>query len=168
MKNKPKTFLFILPLVFSSCWWYGTEDDFVEPQSFYEAQFLSRAEFDESIKLVDAKPITNSGKIYVKDNLLFVNEKNEGFHIYDNTDPSNPQKVKFLEAPGATDMAIRNNIAYVNQAVDLVALTIDYENLTVVTSKRIKNTFPLLISPDGFYTIDVPDGSVVYNWILKN
>lgn len=160
--------LLLLSASLSGCWWYGDEgDDFVEPQSFYEPQFLSRTEFDESIKLVDAKPIVNSGKIYVKDNLLFINEKNEGFHIYDNTDPSNPKRVKFLEAPGATDMAIRNNTAFVNQAVDLVALEIDYTNISVTTTKRIKNTFPELNSPDGFFPSNIPAGSIVFNWKLR-
>ena len=54
---------------------------------------------------------------------------------------------------------------YINQATDLVVLTFDFSTLTAVVSKRIKNVFPELQSPDGklFYE----EGKVVINWIQK-
>ena len=36
------------------------------------------------------------GKIYVKDNILFVNELAEGVHIIDNTNPSQPELIGFI------------------------------------------------------------------------
>ena len=73
-----------------------------------------------------------------------------------------------LNAPGATDLAIRNNVAYLNQATDLVALTFNFSNNSVEVTKRVANAFPELISPDGWYAYDVPENSVVVGWKLKN
>jgi len=137
-------------------------------ESQYEPVFLSRAVFEESVTVNNPLAIVTSGKIYVKGDFLFVNELNKGFHVFDNTDPTNPKSVKFLEVPGATDMAIRNNMIYINQATDLIAVEYLPETNSAILTKRIRNTFPMLLSPDGFDAFDIPENSVVVDWKLKN
>lgn len=170
MKNIRFAYGVLFLIVFQSCCspFTNCEDDFVEPISRYEPVYLDRAEFVNSVVLKNHINIAISGKIYVQDDLLFINELFKGFHIYDNSDPSNPQAIKFIEAPGSTDMAIRGNVIYVNQATDLIALEYNSETNTVAITKRIPNTFPPLRSPDGEQAYNIPENSVVIDWKLKN
>jgi hypothetical protein len=43
----------------------------------------------ETVAFQNAQPIIKSGKIYIKDDLMFINDVNKGFHVYDYTDPKN-------------------------------------------------------------------------------
>ncbi len=165
-------FLIFAVTVLQSCCWYGDcngADDlppsFVESQ--YEPVYMERSEFERSVVLSPAKPVVNAGKIYVIGPYLFINEKNEGFHVFNNENPSSPSPIYFIESPGATDLAIRENVYYINQATDLIAVQVDLETGGLNVSKRIKDTFPEMISPDGFYPFDIPQNNVVVNWIPK-
>jgi len=163
----------IISLLFQNCCPYivdCNDDDFViDPidSSQYKPVFIDRAEFEKSVLLQDPIPIVTSGKIYTKGNLLFINELRKGFHIYDNTDPSNPIAIKFLAAPGSTDLAIRNETLYINQATDLIALNYDQTNNIVQLTKRVANIFPELRSPLGILPYNVPEGNVVIDWEIK-
>jgi len=161
----------IILFVCQGCWIpLETDDSFVDPiiDSAYEPVIISRAELQNSIAMTDAIAIGTSGKIYVRDNFLIVNELRKGFHIYDNSDPNDPKPLKFLKVPGATDLAIRENMFYINQATDLVAVQIDVAAATVAVTKRIPNTFPKLLSPDFFHEGSFTEDQVVVDWILKN
>jgi len=171
MKHQKFIYALLFCITFQSCCLppFDCNDDFVEPfTTSYEPVFLSRVDFEKSVTLKNTLAIGTSGKIYVKDNLLFVNELNKGFHVYDNSDPANPKAIQFLEAPGSTDMAIRNSMIYINQATDLIAVEYNPTTKTATLSKRIPNTFPELRSPDGFNAYDIPENSVVVDWKLKN
>ncbi len=166
-----RNFFLILLACFSlqSCLRFDSPDRDWEPiKSAFEPIHLSRAELNNSIQLKPAKSILNSGKIYIVKNLLFVNEKLEGFHIFDNSNPENPKKIKFLEVPGASDLAIRDSILYINQATDLITLQFDLTTQTVQLTKRIKNTFPKLLSPDNFFANNIPEDNIVINWTPIN
>ena len=43
--------------------------------------------------------LVNLGKIYVKDNYIFINELKKGLHIIDNSNPQQPQNIAFLKIP---------------------------------------------------------------------
>ncbi len=155
-----------------SCCYHGDcdeTDDF--PVSVVESQFepvfMDRSEFEGSVVLSSPKPVVDAGKIYVIDTFLFINEKNKGFHVFNNEDPSNPSPIYYIESPGATDIAIRENVLFINQATDLIAVEVDLATGSLNVSKRIKNTFPEMLSPDGFYPQTIPANNVVVNWIPK-
>src|SRR5690606_12462270 len=153
MKNL-KLLLYSVTLVsalsLQSCFYnYHDDDDFsTSHYSQYTPVILSREQLQSSIKMTAPKNMEKAGKIYVKDSYIFITDENKGFHIYDNSNPNAPQLTGFLEVPGATDMAIKNNTIYINQAVDLVAVSINNNSVTI--HKRIQNTFPQKISPDGW------------------
>ncbi len=171
MKNQKSLFVLLFCVTFQSCCPFLVDcegDDFIDTASSYEPVFLNRAEFEKSVLVKNSLAIGTSGKIYVKDNLLFINELNQGFHVYDNADPENPKAIKFLEAPGSTDLAIRGKMIYINQATDLIAVEYNSGTNTASLTKRIPNTFPQLRSPDGFDAYDVPENSVIVDWKLKN
>lgn len=171
MKYTKLLFLLLFCIAFQSCClppFDCPDDDFVEFTSEYDPVYLNRSDFESSVSLKNPLAIGTSGKIYVKDDLLFINELNKGFHVYDNSDPSNPTAIKFLEAPGSTDMAIRDNMIFINQAVDLIAVEYNPATNTASLAKRIPKTFPSLRSPDGFDAYDIPENSIVVDWKLKN
>lgn len=152
-----------------SCWYSDDDDVIIEPgiqtSSNYEAIILDRPTFEASVTLEEPKSITDSGKIYVLEGLLFVGEDNEGFHIYDNQDPTNPTPLGFINVPGATDLAIKNGVYYINQAVDLIAVVYNRDASELVVSKRIKDVFPPKLSPDGFF-VNTPADSVIVDFEL--
>ncbi|MEM0518691.1 hypothetical protein [Aequorivita flava] len=135
--------------------------------SAYEPVYMERPAFETSVELSAPKPVLNAGKIYVQGSYLFINEKNEGFHVFNNSDPSNPLPIHFLASPGATDLAIRENVFFINQATDLIAVQVDLEGGNLTVSKRIKETFPVMLSPDGFFPYELPENNVIVNWIPK-
>ena len=154
-------------LLLQSCCYSGDcNDEGVDPIavfSEYTPVILDRPTFETSVELQDSRAIAQSGKIYVLGELLFVNEVNEGFHVFDNADPTSPIPLSFIKAPGATDVAIKNNVYYINQAVDLIAVTYDKVSANLVVTKRIRDIFPVKISPDGYYP-NVQEGSVVVDY----
>lgn len=70
------------------------------------------------------QPLVEPGKIYVKDNYLFIIEVKKGIHVIDNANPANPRFVSFLPIPGNVDLAVMDNILYADSYIDLVALDI--------------------------------------------
>ncbi len=167
MKHAAKLAAFTAVLFLQACWPILDEVDDISISSEYEPVYLARTTLENSVVLKGPKPILSSGKIYIKDNLLFINEVRKGFHIFDNSNPQKPVKIKFIEAPGCTDLAIRENAVYINQATDLIAIRLDFNLTSISVTKRIKNTFPQLVSPDGFYADDIPENSIVVDWKLR-
>ncbi|MGB0274768.1 MAG: hypothetical protein ACPF9U_06005 [Flavobacteriaceae bacterium] len=164
--RKTHILLFAFLLSFQGCCFYCDEEE-VEYGSRYEPIYMSRTELNNSLQLKPAREIINSGKIYVVNNLLFVGEKLEGFHVFDNANPKNPVKVKFMQLLGTTDLAIRDNVVYANQSTDLVALEFDLDKETLKLTKRIENIFPELRSPDGYVATGRVEDNVVIGWKPK-
>ena len=144
----------------------GNSDDVEPPSSYYKAVYMNRDAFETSVSLQNSNSIDKAGKIYVYQNYLFINEKNKGFHVYDNTNPSNPKAIKYIKVPGATDIAIKNDAIYINQARDLIAIKLGADLQSLTVTKRVKNIFPEMLSPDGF-SARTPEGKVLINWVPK-
>ena len=131
--------MLILTLALSSCM-----DKIKDTYLIYEPVYISYQDLRESVQIKSGQDITQPGKLYFKDDQVFINEYMTGIHVVDNTDPSNPQVLKFIEIPGNVDLAISGNILYADSYVDLVALDIsDLENIHEVT--RVENVFPYLL-----------------------
>ncbi len=163
-----KLYKFFLPAtLFSlvSCWDY-LRQPVPEYESRYEPVVVSRSDL-QNIKMEVPKTAVENSKIYLKDNFIFVNDRKAGFQIIDNSIPDSPKKLKFLRAVGSTDVAMRGDIMYVNQARDLVALRVNPTTGTVQVLKRIENVFPAVVSPDGEVS-DVGSNKVVIDWKRKN
>ena len=70
------------------------------------------------------REMIKTGKIYIKGDYIFINEKKEGIHVIDNSDPSNPRNISFIAIPGNLDIAVMGNILYGDSYTDLVAVDI--------------------------------------------
>ena len=104
---------------------------------------------ESSVFAQPEQTIYNSGKIYIKGNYMYITEVNKGFHVYNYSNAENPVKTAFINVPGATDLAIRNNIIYINQAVDLVTINYDQTTNTIISTHRNRNVFPTKVAPNG-------------------
>jgi len=168
MKQLIKSSLSLLILAASLS---GCMDKTVE-RITYEANvpvYMSFNEFRSSFSKSDAVDISQPGKIYFKDNYLFVNEVGKGIHVIDNQNPANPEKVCFYEIMGNVDMAIRGNVLFADSYIDLVAIDItDVEK--PVEIGRIRNVFPEVV-PEGdkWYPYAMVDKSkgVIVDWEVK-
>ena len=114
--------------------------------------YLSFSELRTPVAADPPEEIGITGKIYVKDSYIYVNELYDGIHVIDNTNPSSPERVAFIPIPGNVDMAIKGTILYGDSYVDLVAVDItDPENAVEVA--RIEDAFPY-VTPSPWITDD--------------
>ena len=130
---------------------------------------MLRAEMESNIRLTEARTILDPGKIYLKDHLIFINEKYKGIHVIDNSNPEVPEKIAFIVVDGCIDLAIKENVLYADNAVDLIAIRFDLEMTEITVTERIKDVFPELISPEGrgLYWSErqaLPKDAILVNW----
>jgi hypothetical protein len=93
-------------------------------QYYWEPVYMSYEELRSSVEAVEPMELGTPGKIYFKDNMLYINESGKGIHVIDNTNPAAPVGRSFITIPGNYDLAIRDNILYADSYVDLVAIDI--------------------------------------------
>jgi len=130
---------------------------------YYEPVYTTLSDIRAGVKTTSPQPIEAIGKIYFKDNFLFINEPGEGIHVIDDTDKKNPTKKVFIEIPGNYDLAIKDNILYADSYIDLVALDIsDLNNIQEVD--REEGIFSAYNSL-GFYVDNIQ--GVVTEWQVK-
>ncbi|WP_312078930.1 hypothetical protein [Chryseobacterium sp.] len=167
MKKLQLLLLFASLTLLQSCWLFK-DDDNVKPerQSIYNPVVISRAQLN-SISLQAAKLLNQRDKVFVNGTMLYVNDHRDGFHIYDNSNAAQPQKINYLKALGSSTLSFKDNLLYINQATDLVIVKLDIPNNNVQVVKRLANIFPQIMSPDGF-NHDVKADEVVIDWKLKN
>jgi len=102
--------------------------------------YASADDWDE-ITSMEPRAIENLGKIYYKDNHIYVNERNKGIHVINNSDPLNPVPIKFIQVFGSEDIAIKGNMLYTDNVTDLV--TIDISNLDAISvTSRLGDLYP--------------------------
>lgn len=159
-------FLLLLLPIFNSCI-YCNDCEGVGPiHDPYTPVILDRPAFENSVQSLPSQNIIKSGKIYIKDNLMFINEVNKGFHVYNYSNPENPILIGFIQILGATDLAIRDNMVYINQAIDLVTLEYNPSNNSILIKHRNKNVFPQKSSPNGTIA-NTTENQIVVDWIQQ-
>ncbi len=139
-------------MLFLSVGIFSCKDKVLETRTFTGNKpiYLSFEDMRDGIKSIPAEDLKQTGKMYFYNNYVFVNEYLKGIHIIDNSDPSNPQNIKFVEIPGNIDMVIKDNYLYVDSYVDFVVLNInDIEN--IFEAFRVENVFPYQV-PEYDYT----------------
>lgn len=154
--------------VFSS-FFYSCEDSTYKEYKGYAPVYLSYKDLRAAVSEEQRNDLKNPGKIYFKDNYIFIVEELEGIHVYDNTDPASPVKKTFIKLPGVVDISISGFIMYADSYIDLVVIDVeDINNIHEVG--RIKDIFPYAVP---VYKNDYPTTSidkekgVVIKWELK-
>jgi len=134
----------------------------------FEPILMLREDMEAAVQLRTSRDIERPGKIWVFDQYIFVIEQYKGIHVLDNADPRNPKNIGFIQIDGCTDVAVRNDIIYANNAVDLIGVKTlaDYKAISVVSRNR--NILPELESPEDWYSNDFqkhrPANTVIVRW----
>ena len=160
-----KVFLFFAVMLLLACCVYEDVPDFEDGEyKGYKPVYASASE--AAIILQSPRTLRNPGKIYVYGKYLLVNEKQRGIHFYDNTDPENPVVLGFLRVYGNVDMAVKDDILYVDHIGQLVALDItDLNNIQELS----RHTFSGDQYPEqtgSYFECPDPSKGAVIGWEL--
>jgi len=120
----------------------------------YRPVYISAAAA-KTISFIAPQDIVKQGKIYIKDQYIFIGDINLGVHIIDNTNPEYPEKIGFLKIYGNHDIAIKGNTLYADNFDDLIAVDISNIEHPEVT-KREKAVYTLM---DHDFPPNVPYGT---------
>jgi hypothetical protein len=166
MKNKiVKTIIgviMVMPLLMGGC-----EDRTYHEYYVMEPVYMSYAEMRLAVDVEAPQTLSQPGKIYIRENFIFINENFKGVHIIDNTDPSSPSVAGFINIPGNVDMAVVDNYLYADSYTDLVVL--DISDLTDIReADRLEDIFPYAVPETGDVSMMVgmvdPAKGVVIGW----
>ena len=91
----------------------------------------------EAVAVTEPVPIVTSGRIYAYGDYIFVNDVNQGFHVINNQNPSNPEPIAFIKLEGNNDISIKNDKIYADSYGDLVIFDISDINNITLTSRIV-------------------------------
>jgi hypothetical protein len=139
-----KRVLFSIVLISLALSHFSCSDRIEETYTVNTPVYLSYADLRSSFSVKSSEVIHQPGKIYFKDDFIFINEYQKGIHVINNADTSDPRIISFIEIPGNVDMAIKGDKLYADSYIDL--LTIDISDMDNVTElDRDTNVFPYII-----------------------
>lgn len=138
MKN---TFCFLLMITSFSLAFMSCENEDYEIYNVATPVTMTLSELRSSVKILPPQKILKSGKIYVYEEFVFINDEEKGIHIIDNTVPTAPKKISFLKILGNTDISIKDNMLFADSFTDLVVFDIS-DIRQIVEKNRLNNVFP--------------------------
>ncbi len=137
MKKKVLLMLTLVALVFVSCNNDDNNDGYAE-YLVARPLVISKAEFASSVDVIAPRPIDESGKVYTYQDYIFINDKYQGVHVIDNSNPEQPRKEAFIKIPGNVDISVKDDFLYADSLMDLIVLDIsDLGNIQQVN--RLEN-----------------------------
>lgn len=149
-------------------------NDTVVQKHIYTANipvYMSLDEFRSKLKVetdIDMQ-LKNPGKMYIVGDRLYINERYEGVHIFDNSNPKTPEKLTFIGIPGCVDILVNGSILYADSYIDLVMIDIsDLSNIREVN--RIENVFEQVYPEyNQDYLLQQPDPAkgIVIGWDVE-
>jgi len=138
MKTKCFLLAFVGTFLFLSC-----DNDRDEDYAEYliaRPMLMDKSEFAASVTIIAPRPIEESGKVYTYGDHIFINDKYQGVHIIDNSNPSQPVRTGFIKIPGNVDISVKDDRLFADSLMDLVVLDIsDMDNIKPVN--RLENVF---------------------------
>ncbi len=137
--------LFCFSSLVSSCYNPGATP---KPVSAYKPVLINKKDLVNSVMLLPASVPNNPGKYLLNGNHLYMVELYKGVHVFDNSHPSTPINSGFINVPGIQTISIKNNVLYVDNAIDIVAIDITNPTGAKVLS-RIADVLPMPVTPDG-------------------
>lgn len=147
-------------LIFSGC---NDKVEITQKYTMMEPVYLTPAELRSSFEITVPQKVTSTGKIYLYQKYIFLNEPGEGIHIIDNSDKENPETISFIKIPGNYEMAARGNRIFADSYLDLVVIDIT-DPTNVVLTKRIENIFLELAEQNQYYD---PENGIIVDYEPK-
>jgi len=135
--------------------------------TYYQPLYKTKSAVRENIKSNSPRQMETTGKIYIRGNYIFLNEVDKGIHVINNSNPSRPENVAFIDIPGNVDMAVKGNTLYADLYTDLVALDIT-DPMNVKLKKVIEGVFPHRYWGGGFVGPAVTSDLIVTEWVKRD
>lgn len=128
---------------------------------------------DFRVSSAEPKEFDDLGKIVVTDSILLINERFEGIHVVDNSDPGNPVNIAFWDIPGNIDFTVTGNILYADNSLDLYTIDIsDIHDIKMIA--RTENIYQTPQSEqfypsdyEGYFECVDAEKGIVIDWIDK-
>ena len=124
-------------LYFSGC----IKDECKSTYKIYVPVYKTLTEVRASIKSEPARSPAKTGKVYKYGSYIFLNEVEKGIHVINNSNPSSPQNVGFINVPGNLDLAVKNGFLYADSYADMVVIDIS-DPVNAKKEKILNNVFP--------------------------
>ncbi|MBL4736163.1 MAG: hypothetical protein JKY18_12650 [Flavobacteriales bacterium] len=160
---------FFLTLIAISFWGCKDHVSQVNPQMANVPIYKSYDDMRSPVTMGTVNGLKRPGKIYFKDDHIFVSEIGKGIHIIDNANPSAPVNIAFIDIPGNVDIVIKDNILYADNFTDLIVMDVsNLSNAELIT--RFENVFPYALPPyDESFPIAEIDQTkgVIIGWKLE-
>ncbi|MFN3755775.1 MAG: LVIVD repeat-containing protein [Flavobacterium sp.] len=114
------SFVVLLTLLVSC----SQEDRMTEFANVAVPIFKSKTALRESVGVTSPQSTYSDGKVYVAENMLFYIAQEQGIHIFDNSNPAQPQNVAFIQMEGVHDIAVKGNYLYADNFMDLLVFNL--------------------------------------------
>jgi hypothetical protein len=145
-------------------------DKITEEQNMNVPVYLSYETLRSSVRPATARALVQPGKIYFKGDYILIVEYRQGVHLVDVSHPEQPENKAFIEIPGCTDIAVKDQSLYADSYVDLVVIDLS-DIANPKETKRLTSVLPYTIpSPENtalpYASVDEKQG-VVTAWEVK-
>ncbi len=161
MKKIYSLALFVFSALAVSC---DSDNGAAEQAKFAVPTVKSLAAIRSSVSVTLARETNADGKIYVAEDYLFYIAKESGVHVFDNSDPSAPINLSFINIEGVHDISVKGNYLFADNFVDLLVFDIsNVQNITLVKTVQNVLTFSAAFPDEAeFYDYTVvPTGDEI-------
>lgn len=136
--------------------------------------YLSYTDLRTSFSVKSAEVIKQPGKIYFKDDFIFINEYQKGIHVINNSDPSNPQFIsQFRHATACDPVVVEGDYAYVTLRSGNLCGAIESQlnviDISVIEAPELLESYPMTepyglgIDDEVLFVCDGKDGLKIFN-----
>lgn len=160
-----------LPLVFISIWSCDKKDLDYELVQVAIPELMTKTDFRSLVTVTEPESIEEVGKIYAYKNYIFVSDANKGVHVIDNSNPTLPKAIKYVNIPGNEDISVKDDFLYADSATDLVVF--DISNISSISLvERLEDVFniydhniPVEAEAVDYGNIDL-ENNVIIGWTV--
>jgi hypothetical protein len=160
--------VFVLSIFVMSC----DNEDNSELVKFAVPTLKTLADIRNDVSVGSARQTNSDGKIYVTDNYLFYIAQEEGVHVFNNTNPTTPVNIAFINLEGVHDISVKGNYLFADNFVDLLVFDIsNIQNITLVRTVENVIAFSATYPEDAEYydyTIWPNEGEIITGFTLEN
>ncbi len=156
------------------------KDSVRKTYTLYQPIYKSLAQVRADMKSTAPQPVVSTGKLNVFGATIFLNEVGKGIHIIDNSNPTAPKNLGFINIPGNIDLAVKGSYLYADSYSDVAVF--DISSPTNVTAVKFLNNVVkeknvywngLTTNPDsvkvvvGYTQKDTTVDAETYNYLAK-
>lgn len=100
------------------------KDDCTRTYRMYQPIYKSLTQVRADMKSTTPQALKNTGKLNVVGDYIFLNEVSKGIHVIDNSNPSAPKNIGFINIPNNVDIAVKGSYLYADSYSDVIVFDI--------------------------------------------